>query len=598
MGRELLILTGDTPSRSDQAMGDLAELLGLRATYWAQQRGDADLSIPLFQAGVLLDAIACSGAVLEGVVGQSWFEAVLSRTRFFYIYDLTTSKGSEAALKWITAGAVTGTHHAISGNLELSADTSASSDHAPVFSQRWTSAPANMVTFGACAPAARVWMRANSEPILIEVDRGDTHVIAFSGGPVPSLDTLLTSEDEVRQWYPQLIAAVLFLRAAFGPYCWTNPNITATLIIDDPYLRHRYGFVRFEELTRKLVETRSAVTVGFIPYNYRRTAPATAALLKHHRQYLSIAVHGCDHTGGEFGSQDSAWLAATVKCARDRMNHHRAATGIDYDNVMIFPQGVFSTPALSALSASGFDCAVNSTPFPNDASGSRLPLRQFLDVAVTAYDLPLFTRRYVREPIDFAFDALLQKPLLAVDHHTLFTDGLDRFVNVVETLNGVSPKPAWMPLGQALATCQVQRKVDDATWATKHFSSRLHIQNPADREVTWLLEKPDPAYQAAAVTIGGVPASLQFDAAAVRYSVRLKPGAMVDVSVRYRTQPVRTRHVSARYRMSVALRRLACDLRDNYVARSPMLLAAAEHLRANLTAARRGQKRGVTAVNA
>ena len=69
-------------------------------------------------------------------------------------------------------------------------------------------------------------------------------------------------------------------------------------IVDDPYLKKRYGFIQYATLMRELEGMCGALTVAFIPYNRRRSDRHTVALLHAHSDRFSIAVHGCDHTGG------------------------------------------------------------------------------------------------------------------------------------------------------------------------------------------------------------------------------------------------------------------------------------------------------------
>jgi hypothetical protein len=85
-----------------------------------------------------------------------------------------------------------------------------------------------------------------------------------------------------RLGYAQLIAISIALRAAAGPQCWTSPVTAANFIVNDPYLRQRYGFVRYETLVRELGVTHSALTIAFIPYNHCRRNSRTVELLRRH----------------------------------------------------------------------------------------------------------------------------------------------------------------------------------------------------------------------------------------------------------------------------------------------------------------------------
>ena len=70
---------------------------------------------------------------------------------------------------------------------------------------------------------------------------------------------------------------------------------------------------------------------------------------------------------GEFGGIDSKELRWKSRLALERMRRHEDEFGVSFDDVMVFPQGIFSTVAMAALKSSGYLAAVNSTAVPVDA---------------------------------------------------------------------------------------------------------------------------------------------------------------------------------------------------------------------------------------
>src|SRR5213075_541958 len=129
-----------------------------------------------------------------------------------------------------------------------------------------------------------------------------------------------------------------------------------------------------------------------------------------------------------------------------RMRMHRARSGLGFDEVMVFPQGVFSTAAMKALRASGFLAAVNSTAYPIDAENS-IVLRDLLQVAVTRFsNFPLFTRRYPGSVAELAFDLFLGKPALVVEHHGFFREGYEALAKTVEKLYKIEGRLQWTNL--------------------------------------------------------------------------------------------------------------------------------------------------------
>ncbi|MGH8012276.1 MAG: hypothetical protein ACREQ4_07250 [Candidatus Binataceae bacterium] len=66
---------------------------------------------------------------------------------------------------------------------------------------------------------------------------------------------------------------LIFLRDAFGEYCWDNYQPRAAFTIDDPLLRPSYGFVSYTEL----LEQARAHVLRLIESRLSRNKPASLA---------------------------------------------------------------------------------------------------------------------------------------------------------------------------------------------------------------------------------------------------------------------------------------------------------------------------------
>ena len=197
----------------------------------------------------------------------------------------------------------------------------------------------------------------------------------------------------------------------------------ATIIIDDPLLRGNYGFLNYKRLLDLMDKHNFHTAIAFIPWNYKRTDKRIAALFKARPDRLSLCVHGCDHTGGEFGSTDINYLDKKIKLATARMIEHEKRTGIPFDKVMVFPQGVFSNEALDVLKANGYLAAVN-TELPIDGRISST--------------FPFFLRYKPEDVTDYVSD-----PLFIVLHHDYFKNGYERLTDFVDELNTRSKNVKW-----------------------------------------------------------------------------------------------------------------------------------------------------------
>jgi hypothetical protein len=393
---------------------------------------------------------------------------------------------------------------------------------------------------------------------------------------VVDIDASLTPKSSLRTSYAQFIALSIFFRGTFGPLCWTAPTIGANFVIDDPSLKARYGHILFKSLAADLSRTGVALTVAFIPFNYRRSSLRIVEMLRTIPDRFSIAVHGCDHTRGEYASTDWAWLDGTTTCALDRMEQHRRLTGMPYDNVMVFPQGKFSTTAIGVLKRRGFLAAVNSDAWPADWDLYPAKIRDAIDVAVSRYSgFPIFVRRYPVDFFDYAFDAFFQKPVLGVEHHRYFRSGFAPLENLAVALRRAIPNLHWMPLGSAVVSTHLIRNNTDGTCSVRHFVPEFRYKNKTSVNLACSVEKPESEDLVTSVLVNGTPVPFELSAGNLRYFVVVPPGEEIEARVIYSRTELHQRPSPWPFRLRVCARRYLSDLRDNGIAQSDRILATA-----------------------
>lgn len=210
----------------------------------------------------------------------------------------------------------------------------------------------------------------------------------------------------------------------------------ACLIIDDPLLKPRYGCLDYKKLLEAMKEHNFFTEIAFIPWNYKRSSPETVRLFAENPEYFGICVHGCNHTYNEFGDSNYEVLSALSATALWRMEQHKKLTGLSYDPVMVFPQGLFSSVAMKTLNDQGFIAAFNSTLRATD--GDDLPASEYQLPATSIYnDLPLFLRRYPKDKHLFVEDIALGRPILMVEHPKVFCNGYKFITDTVNWINSL-----------------------------------------------------------------------------------------------------------------------------------------------------------------
>jgi len=227
----------------------------------------------------------------------------------------------------------------------------------------------------------------------------------------------------------------------------THPHETlACLIIDDPLLKPTYGCLNYEALLAQMQKHRFFTQIAFIPYNWRRGDARTVQLFSENKEYLGLCVHGCNHTKNEFGAGTYETLSELASTALWRMEKHKELTGLDYDPVMVFPQGRFSSLALRVLKEQGYIAAFNSTLQPTD--GQQPPACEFEMPASTALnDFPVFLRRYPNDRDGFLRDINFGRPILIVEHHKAFLHGYQTITELVDWINSFG-NVRWTSLGE------------------------------------------------------------------------------------------------------------------------------------------------------
>jgi hypothetical protein len=415
--------------------------------------------------------------------------------------------------------------------------------------------------------------------MFIRMERAGNRLFLWAhADPIPGPQTPIAEADLARRC-DRFLPALVFLRSAFGNRCWENPIKTARVIIDDPLLRRRYGFIRYEELLRSMRRLGCGVTTAFIPWNWRRTTRRDARWFAPFLPDHSLCVHGCDHTGNEFSEGTEDQLAAKALAALERMDKHRDRTGLGSSRVMVFPRGRFSSAAMRALRRGGFLAVVNTKRVPADEPNAALPLAQELQPAITYYSgLPLFVRRYPADLQACALDLFLGRPAHIVEHHDWFRHGCGDFERCVEWLKAVQPGLSWPSLEVALPRQHLRRMSTGGGVEIQFFTPQFSFENPLDEAASFVFSKPEPdPGLVGSVTVDGKPVGYDRVDGAVTFDSRLQAKQSIVVVVNVANCPNGARWSPPfKYRVGVGLRRALSEMRDNHLAKHPRAVRAAE----------------------
>jgi hypothetical protein len=388
---------------------------------------------------------------------------------------------------------------------------------------------------------------------------------------------------DVKDHFCSVVPLVMFVKFMFPGVAWGPQELGACLIIDDPLLKPQYGFCNFAEL-RNLMRAHGFTTnIAFIPWNWRRTSSAASKFFGDESGLFSVSIHGCDHTAGEFGATSLEVLNAQAQLARSRMQNHKARTGIQHDSIMVFPQGAFSSASPEVLKRHGFLAAVNTEIIPLDSQNARTRIRDVWDVAIMAYgSFPIFTRRYAFHGLEnFAFDLLLGKPCLIVAHHDLFKDGGTALIELIEKIGSLNCSVRWLPLGQVIRRACRRRTNDAGMEEVEMYGNELFIGNPSDQAIEVGIRKKKSMNDfVSEILCNEQPVTWETDGEHLVISQRIPPRSEKCFRVVYREQaPAGMKRRSVRFELSVAVRRILSEFRDDYLSRSRFLSVLVERLK-------------------
>ena len=298
-----------------------------------------------------------------------------------------------------------------------------------------------------------------------------------------------------------------------------------------------------------------------------------------------LCVHGCDHTSAEFATTDVDALHGKARLALERMRKHQAATGVVFDEVMVFPQGHYSAEGVRALKAAGYLAGVNGEVCPSTDPKS-LALRDLLDVAVTRFaDFPLFVRRYPHNLVDLAFDRFLGKPTFVVEHHNYFRNGYDELTGLIERLNSLDALE-WTSLAAICSEACLTRTDQDGMVHVRFYTDRFVFKNEGAATRTYEMIRRHAADAALpAVTVAGREWPCEREGANLKMRVSLDAGQSVEIRLTSpHAAPVGALpRPTLAHNLRVGARRAMCEFRDNYVDTIPALsrtVDAARGLRA------------------
>jgi len=435
-------------------------------------------------------------------------------------------------------------------------------------------------------PAVRQLITIDDQPFMALVKVEGAEVLFVAGEGIAEIDTEV-GDAPLSDYFSRFVPHAMALRYAAGEECWRSCKAFASVIIDDPLLREKFGYLKFESLRRLAEQHSFHASIAFIPHNFRRSSSRVTRMFIEDPDHLSICFHGNDHTHAELASTNRAHLGALLSSAQDRMELHHRRTGLCCDRVMAFPQGNFSIEAMEVLKSHNFFAAVNRVPHPLGQK-TRLTLGELSQPAVLRYgSFPLFIRNPIEETQDYdiAFNLFFGRPILIGEHHDTFKDP-QALIEVAKRVNSVDSGVHWSNLESLVSESFLIRKASEDTYHVRAYSSVVRVTNDSTSRRRYSIEWPEAQNGASIeqVLIDESPYSgAKIDSTGLQLLAEIAPGCSKTFSVVYRNVHAPVRSLGLLWNIRAFLRRRLSEFRDNYLSKNKHLLAASRALHRRLS---------------
>jgi len=293
------------------------------------------------------------------------------------------------------------------------------------------------------------------EKVLASDDLGCLWVVSAGGGPKQyrsafTLPPLPPSRMFQKVFngdrFMELLPVIHFLREVGRNDTLAGPPLRACFIFDDPNLHwSRYGFVDFQQIAAHAAKENYHVSFATIPLDAWFTHKPTAELFRKNTKYLSLCVHGNNHTREELaGNYSQSARVSLLGQAISRVERLERNAGVRVCRVMVPPHGACTEEMLAELPGCGFEAACVSHGSLHAYNQSKPWIRQLgLSPSEMIAGCPVLPRwamtGNVRNNILVA--VFLGQPIILRGHHQDLKPGikvLDELARFVNGLGSVS----------------------------------------------------------------------------------------------------------------------------------------------------------------
>ncbi|OPY96571.1 hypothetical protein A5906_04845 [Bradyrhizobium sacchari] len=331
-------------------------------------------------------------------------------------------------------------------------------------------------------PGGEVLAYFDRRPVWVET-RKDGCVGQMASIPLPALRPGEQPLDYLNgSNFMQLLPLLQFLVKETEEIGWRHAPLRACFTLDDPNLRlPSYGFLNYRELVEQAQKHHFHVALAMIPVDVWSTHSNTVSLIKRSSRYVSLLIHGNNHTRAELSrSRPRERTLAILGQSLSRIEWLEKTTALRVDRVMVPPHNALSDKIAPLLLASGFEGAAVAMTDLRDRNPEMVNRPTFgLRMAeMTSGGFPVLGRIELSAACegDVVISAMLGAPIIFGGHHECAAGGLDLFSDCAATVNSLGDVQ-WCSLETILRSNYLSRQENSRLWI-QPYSCRLELRVP------------------------------------------------------------------------------------------------------------------------
>jgi hypothetical protein len=391
-------------------------------------------------------------------------------------------------------------------------------------------------------PGAEILARVGERPVWTKErsERGEVDQVAQSPGKFEAGEVL---RDHLSPGnFLGLVPLVHFLRELTSETAWDPPATRASFVIDDPNLhRPSYGYLDLARVMAEAGRTPFHLAIAMIPLDGWFAHRGAVDLMRRGSRYLSLAIHGNNHTKGELRSVKApAEALALVAQALRRVARFEEKTGLSVSRVMVPPHEACSAVALRAMADLGVEAVSMTRPYswvtddrglPYGDVAEFRPLAGWMPSEFVHSGVPIIVRRGIGDDADAVLRAYIGQPVIQYCHVADLRDGLERLVQAANAINE-NAGVRWCSL-EEISRTNFEMRRRGAVLEVRPFSH--HVQLAPGSEIEEVRIVPPPPLEAVPYQVrlvsDGMPLS-EFNMGESAVSWRAESGVTLEVIFR------------------------------------------------------------------